>query len=220
MSTKYHNTIECPSCGAPLQQRHFILYCKYCGYVETVDGIDRISKIDNDSALSCYEYIAQNDRYIRTNGFVYFEVSSDNQYNLLTKRPFSPNNGRWEKNNDLSIQIIYTNDSVEDHIFFKMQSNNMGNLFYPYFAILLNGEYVIRIELIETADAYYFEINIVEFTLICMASKVDVSTNLIDLSTADFREFKTYCCRFYNQVFDRTKYLYSLNTRLITDNIN
>lgn len=210
---------ECPNCGAPLQLRHFVLYCNFCGHVETVAGLDAIGQIDSDTTALCYEYIAHNASFIRKSGIVHFDMLPDKTYRLWTHRPFFPNNGRWERINDLAINIVYTNDTVEDHLFFSVRFNGTANTLSPYFAVLLNDEYVVQAKFIDSAESsFFFEVEVVEFTLVCMAANVEISTNLIDLPMADFREFKTYCCRFYNQVFDRTKYSYSLNTRLITDN--
>lgn len=218
MSGKYQTNVECPSCGALLQLRHFMLYCPFCGHVEATEGLDDIGQIDNDSVSLCYDYLVHNELFIRRNDIVHLDTSGKT-YRILSKRPFSPNNGRWEKMNDLSINLVYTNDSNEDHLLFSVTPLTLRNMLTPYFAVLLNDNYLIQARLIDSVEStYYFEITIVEFTLICMSSEVDVSTNLIDSPAASFKEFKTFCCRFYNQVFDRTKYSYSLHSRLITDN--
>lgn len=53
--------------------------------------------------------------------------------------------------------------------------------------------------------------------MICKADLIGIATNLTDEESVNYDELKFYSCRFYNLIFDKRKFLYSLNINLITD---
>jgi hypothetical protein len=63
-----------------------------------------------------------------------------------------------------------------------------------------------------------FHIEIFEFEEICDSISVSISSNLMNSEIDHYEEFIPYCCRFYNIVFDKCKYTYSIHQLLISDN--
>lgn len=215
---KGYSSKGCINCGAPLRLNHFMQYCPFCGYVVPLDGVESIDpQLENDSA-SIYVYIEHNENYILSNHIVKIDHSGKD-ITITPYKRFFPNDGNFHLFRDISISYIYTNDSESDSLLLAVQSTSEARIVNPYLAFLLNDNYLIKASFLDTeGDTFFFEISNYDLYLMCMSSYVDVSTNLTDHIKANYREFKVYSCRFYNQVFDRTKYSFSLNTRLLTDN--
>ena len=52
---------------------------------------------------------------------------------------------------------------------------------------------------------------------LCKARDVEISTDVKIDAKAQYNEFPIFASRFYNAAFDKMKFVYSLNVKMITD---
>ena len=69
----------------------------------------------------------------------------------------------------------------------------------------------------QDSNTSWFRLSIEQLLQICTARNIDIDTDLETDDSTQYYELSTFASRFYNVVFNRMKFLYSVNIRLITD---
>ena len=211
-------TIICPNCGANMYRQGFGFVCDFCGssfQSEDYVVIDNIS-MDSNGISMRYEYLKKNEERIQLSKSVKANYGC-NDYRVLSNPPFYANDGRFHRNLKYNLYFDYTNNNIEEFMYMVVHTTEYnGN---PYISILLDEEFVItpKFERWE-GNLAIFHIEIFEFEEICDSISVSISSNLMNSEIDHYEEFIPYCCRFYNIVFDKCKYTYSIHQLLISDN--
>lgn len=207
----------CPNCGARMNLQGLCLVCEFCGssfLSEDYTVIDNVS-------LNCYtislryEYLKRNEQYIKSSKFVKVQHDS-NEFRILSSPVYYANDGRFHINSKYFLYFDYVNSGIEDSMNIIVCSTKyVGN---PHISILLDEEFVVMPKFEEwNGNLAIFKIGIGEFEEVCESISVTISSNLIDSTRDHYEELLPYCCRFYNTVFDKCKYTYSIHQLLISD---
>ena len=84
--------------------------------------------------------------------------------------------------------------------------------------ILLLNKDIISLPLQDQdSQTSWFQLSIDQLLQFCTAREIDLDTDLETEESIQYYELSTFASRFYNVVFNRLKFLYSVNIRLITD---
>ena len=93
----------------------------------------------------------------------------------------------------------------------------MGNRPANRMVLQINEEIVSLPLHSQDSNTSWFRLSIEQLLQICTANNVDLDTDLETDGSSQYYELSTFASRFYNVVFNRLKFLYSVNIRLITD---
>lgn len=207
----------CPNCGAVLRRHVFMLLCDYCSYSSFQDvSVLHIPLKFADNAKTRYEKLSISEVDINKSRFVNLEFVNKTII-VSCKKSFFGNDFHYCKINTLSMEYVYSNDGSNEELL--MAIKNDSNIYtQPQFAMRINRKLCIVPNFCNKLDGkYLFNLSIDELYVICTAKTIDVATNLTDTENVNYNELRFYSSRFYNLIFDKRKFLYSLNINLITD---
>ncbi|WP_290456051.1 hypothetical protein [Bacteroides acidifaciens] len=207
----------CPNCGANIHKQGLGFVCDYCGSTFIPEDYSKIYPVYADTVdiQDRYEYLKRNEQHISISKIVTCEKNI-NAYRISSNPVFYTNDGNFRCILTSSCTLKYENDGNTETLLLTVHSSK--NVLQPIFSILLDEEYIIDLcfDRWEDKEAV-FRIDFSEFKEICESSIISVSCNLMDSLISNYDEFIPYCCRFYNVVFDKCKYLYSIHKHLISD---
>ncbi len=204
--------MTCPNCGAELEQHAFVHVCPYCGTITQVNDSDAdpvTSVIHNaNNNPEFYNYIKENISYIQSQSNFVSVTQDDNSYRIQTVKDFHPLERDYRLYDKIGLKWKALIDKSGIQLYLVVsgidaKENKLG--------IILNDD--IRLILSPSRPNEYL-ILYEDLITLCNSDKVELFANADKLH---FDELITYSHRFYNFVFDRTKYLYSINQKLLTD---
>lgn len=207
----------CPNCGAVLSRHAFMLICDYCGYstCQNIEILHTFSK-STDSIKTRYERLLINEIDINKSKFVDLKFT-DKTIIVHCKKSFFGNDFHYNKIDLLSIEYMYFNDGCNEKLMIVIKSDKEMYV-QPQFIIRINRKSCIVPNYCNKSNGkYFFSLLTEELYMICKADLIGIATNLTDEESVNYDELKFYSCRFYNLIFDKRKFLYSLNMNLITD---
>lgn len=210
-------SFKCPNCGATVHAQGFGFVCDYCDSNFVPKEYQQIYTPNDDSTEihERYEYLKKNERHIATSEIVTYEKEGDT-YRIMSRPAYYANDGNYHRVLDFSITFIYKNDKKDDTLFLIVYTSK--HVLQPHMSILLDDEFVIELQCIDwEGEMAFFTIEPLEFKYICESRDISMSSNIVNIETSHFEEFITYCRRFYNAVFDKRKYTYSIYKPLISD---
>ena len=206
--------IRCPNCGAELRVSRFHLSCEYCGTVmkDSGESTEHPLILSLEAVHKHYEYVKRNIVRISKSKFV--RVVSDASWLYIQSRySFYGNDGmmqricnpgfvlRWGSNNNVEkIQVGVVSDYPASRLSLSLDNNIIP----------------LTLQSIEN-HVSWFNIQYETFFSICQSKVVDIDTDIETDHKARYNEFPIFVSRFYNLVFDRTRFSYSLDIRLISD---
>lgn len=206
--------IRCPNCGAELSVSRFYLSCDYCGTVmkDSGESTEHPSILSQGAVHKHYEYVKRNIVRISKSKFV--RVVSDASWLYIQSHySFYGNDGmmqricnpgfvlRWGSNNNVEkIQVGVVSDYPASRLSLSLDNNIIP----------------LTLQSIEN-HVSWFNIQYETFFSICQSKVVDIDTDIKTDHKARYNEFPIFVSRFYNLVFDYTKFSYSLDIRLISD---
>lgn len=211
----------CPNCGAKMHKHSFLLVCDYCGYV-TVGDFDKISYMyfaanSQYDIKSIYDRLIANKQRINESRFVGLDIE-DSCIMAWSKKAFYANDFHYHKVESFSLLYVYISDGNMEQLFVKIACKEPEKYDHPVFAILINGKSYIDLRFSHKSDGYLsFLMSTMDLWAICRSNTIKIASNFIDEQGFNCNELKYYSCRFYNMVFDKREFLYSLNMNLITD---
>ena len=207
----------CPNCGAAMEEQGLSVVCSYCGTHYDLGNYKRIKQRDAlpREISERFNYLKNNERSIKLSDFVIL-LEKNNTYRIKSNPSYFANDGNYNRILDYSFNFEYFNDDDTESLYIIV--NTCKNM-TPYLSFLLNYELQISpvFEKWETG-ACFFKMTPLELKEICDSHDIEIYSNLMDCEYDFHEEFITYCCRFYNAIFDKRKYLYSLHQLLISDN--
>lgn len=207
----------CSNCGATMNIQGYGFVCDFCGSSFLSDdyiAIDNVSVDSNDISMR-YGYLKKNEARINSSKSVKVNCNS-NAYRVLSNPPFYANDSRFHRNKKYNLYLDYTNNGIEESMYILVYATEYVS--NPYLSILLDGEFVITPQFERwDGNSAIFQFGVVEFEEICNSVSASLQSNLFDSEKDNYREFIPYCCRFYNMVFDKCKYTYSIHQNLISD---
>lgn len=211
---KQYDNCQCPNCGATLTQNRFVSVCEFCGTV--VKGKKRLivsqdTPQDNE-AKQHLAYLHENIEHIEQSTFL-GEIKSVQSGYEMTSLPFYGCDKYCRRVTYPSLFLRYNNDGDNEMLLIGITGNRPANRM-----ILQLNENIVALPLQnQDSNTSWFRLSIEQLLQICTARNIDMDT---DLKTDDFTQYyelSTFASRFYNVVFNRLKFLYSVNIRLITD---
>ena len=196
---------RCPNCGATLTQNRFVSVCEFCG---TVVNSGSQSIVPQDTPLGNevkqhLAYLHDNIEHIKQSPFL-GEISSQLFYGCdkYCCRVTYP-----------SLFLRYTNDGDNEMLLIGIMGNRPANRM-----ILQLNEDIVSLPLQnQDSTTSWFRLSVEQLLQICTARNIDMDTDLETDEYIQYYELSTFASRFYNVVFNRLKFLYSVNIRLITD---
>lgn len=200
----------CPRCGATMNTYGFSCVCIFCGYIEGNDEIESgpINRLD---VCSRYHYLEYNSKYLATKRDY---ITVFQKYIIKSKTSFYPHNG-YSKISSIPISLFYENNNENEEL--RIYLHLLLPETNPYIVFQTSNQKRIYLHFsYEDTDGLYALLSIRSFYELCQSRKLFYATNCFSLKY-DFSEFSTYCARFYNIVFNRNRFGYSLNKKLITD---
>lgn len=206
----------CPSCGAEMEQRAFMHVCSFCGSIAVTEGrtLPAFSNGQKNEQLF-YEYIQQNLSAIRRSSFVDIKDSGE-VFECVSAKPFFPNDGHYTIYKDLSFWCYAK--IAKREISMALLVNTQHNAAHNFICIKV-GRIVLTLKQAgELSGKKMFPLSFADFDFLCSANVFHIDTNMsVSAFPLDYTEFATYIRRFFHIVIDKTKYLYSINEKLLTD---
>lgn len=212
------NNFECPNCGASMNIQGFGFVCDFCGthfLSEEYVFVDSNNAMETIDISERYAYLRKNEQYIKSCKYV--KVDSNNGVFRARASPaYCAKDSQLNKIQNYSLYFDYLNSG--DAATMYMVVHSAEGFVTPYISILLDELFVItpRFERWE-GDLAIFQIGIAEFERICESRTISFTSNLMDAEAGYYEEFIPYCCRFYNAIFNKNKFLYSIHQNLISD---
>lgn len=198
--------MTCPNCGAEMEKHAFAHVCSYCGSMLQTEGCYDVSSYERDTADS-YDYITRNISYLSAHP-EFISIKKDrSSYSIKCTKEFHPLNNEYRLYCGIGMywKAIISREDIQLTLVIKGHKSLNHSLAFEIddsTFILLHGN---------LQDEY--AISYSDFEAICNSEHIVLALNEI----YKYDEFRTYSHRFYNFVFDRTKYLYSINQKLLTD---
>ena len=206
------NNCNCTNCGAPLIHSRFKTFCEFCGAVVFDDNnIASQSMQNSDIVFLHYKYINTNFKSIIQSPFVH--IIKDNSEYHITSNEFYGNDGFLNRLELLSLSFYYENNNNKEELLFGIKSDRPA----IWMALLLDDVSFSLLLKKQEHDTSWFVLPIDLLLSLCQAEYVDIDSDIKIESNTQFNELPIFASRFYNIVFDRMKFLYSVNIRLITD---
>lgn len=206
--------MRCPNCGAELNVSRFHLSCDYCGTVikDSVESTEHPLILSQGVVHKHYEYAKRNIVRISKSKFV--RVESDASWLYIQSRySFYGNNGMMQRicNPGFVLQWC-SNNNVE-----KIQLGVVSD--YPASRLSLRLDNNIIPLTLQSKEnrVSWFKIQYETLFSICQSKVVDIDIDIKTDHRTRYNEFPIFVSRFYNLVFDYTKFSYSLDIRLISD---
>ncbi|MDD7528779.1 MAG: hypothetical protein PUK04_04865 [Bacteroidales bacterium] len=203
--------MTCPNCGAELEQHAFAHVCAFCGYISAKNMPNTSDSAQVYETLKYYEYIKKNIQYLKSHSEFVSIKEDGTSYEIQCSKAFHPLDGQYQLYRDLEFRwkAIVNKEVIRLILLSKGIKSCNGRIIAT-----LDGE--INIMLQETSGTMDFDEYIVpynDFEAICNSPTVTFAFN----EQLKYDEFRIYTHRFYNFVFDRTKYFYAINQHLLTD---
>lgn len=184
------------------------LECPFCG---TIVGISDIEEQAVNTAEFHYKYIQNNGNRIAQSPFVKF---SDNNGNYtIVSNFFHADDGNYNKIESPSLQLRYSNNGSTEVITLGVIGKS------PIERLVIKINDLIISPPIYGQEKYTTWVSLSADVLlaICQTRSFDIETNQHVPATARFADFPIFASRFYNAVFDRMKFLYSTQVKLLSD---
>lgn len=208
----------CPNCGAPMEQDKFTSVCRFCGAVFASESQETTSKEPavKGSARRHNDYIVANEARISESPFV--ELRKDGKRYQITSTPFFANDGFLNPIATPHWRIRVQCNTRSEKLFFGIAGKRPASRM----AIQLGEDKdIISFHGPQFEDGYsWFPLSEEQLLAICTAQNIDLTTDLPFPATALFNELPIFASRFYNIVFNRMKFMYSIHVNLITDDKN
>ncbi len=205
----------CPNCGAPLEQDRFSSVCRYCGRILAGDSHKdtKQEQTNTSNPRKHYDYIVNNEERISQSGFV--ELKKEGKRYRLTSTPFYANDGFLKQIPLPYWQLQFQCDGQTERILIGICGKHPATRM----AIKVGDDNdILSLQMLHYADGYtWFKISEAQLLAICTAQKIDLSTDLTLPANAQFNELPIFAARFYNTVFNRMKFMYSIHVNLISD---
>ena len=203
--------MTCHNCGAEMERHAFVFVCSYCKSIISInDGEETFASdyihnsVDNSHF---YTYVQKNITYLQSNSNNISITRNNGSYIIQTIKEFHPLDKhyklcnkfglKWKAvidKNGAKLSLIVTGTDKIDNSLCIILDEDIHLILRP----LNSGEYMILYD---------------DFLMVCHSECI-----VFLLKTAlCFDEFITYSHRFYNLVFDRTRYKYSIYHKLLTD---
>lgn len=201
----------CPRCGAELSITGYLEVCEYCGYHDEVDsGIG----VTDKRAISFIGILKQNLRYAMQSPLLSVDYDGPSNITVKSIMRYSPFDSNYNPFTELSIKLIYY--SLKDEEYLSMIATKANLPFSPYFHFCVDG-IIIPLQLIDQIKgSAFYRMTVEDFCLICSARELFVKTNCHE-QELDYSDFPIFAKRFYNQAFDRRRFIFSLNKRLVCE---
>lgn len=203
--------MTCHNCGAEMERHAFVFVCPYCKSIISInDGEETFASdyihnsVDNSHF---YTYVQKNITYLQSNSNNISITRNNGSYIIQTIKEFHPLDKyyklcnkfglKWKAvidKNGAKLSLIVTGTDKIDNNLCIILDEDIHLILCPS----NSGEYMILYD---------------DFLMVCHSECI-----VFLLKTAlCFDEFITYSHRFYNLVFDRTRYKYSIYHKLLTD---
>ena len=187
--------------------------CEYCGYVadNKGDGGNTSPSPSPSNSKSHYTYLRNNSETIAASSFVSFKRRYKSY--TLESTSFYSNDGMLSKITQPHWLLKYQNDGSTETLLLGITANRPA----ARMALKIDdGIHQLKLQSQESKTAWFALPFDVLLTL-CTAKKVDISTDIKTDPRAQYNELPIFVSRFYNAAFDRMKFIYSVNVRMITD---
>ena len=196
----------CPNCGAEMEQHAFAHVCSYCGYMLLTERGVNVSLYERDTADS-YNYITRNDSYLLAHPEFVSIKQDKTSYTIKCTKEFHPLNNEYRLYRGIGMywKATISRDTIQLTLIVRGHKSLNCSLAFA----LDNSTYI----LLHGNPQDEYAVSYTDFEAICNSERIVLALNEI----CKYDEFRTYSHRFYNFVFDRTKYLYSINQKLLTD---
>lgn len=205
---------QCPNCGATLIRNHFVSVCEFCGTVincESKPIVPHDEPLDN-AAKQHFSYIQNNIDVIQQSPFL-SEIKPIQRGYKITSMPFYGCDKNCHRVFSPSMLFRYENDGDNEMLFLAITGNRPANRL-----ILQHDNSIISLPLQnQDSSTSWFRLSIKQLLQICTAHNIDLVTDLETDKSIQYYELSTFASRFYNVVFNKMKFIYSVNVRLITD---
>ena len=208
----------CPNCGAPMERDKFTSVCRFCGAVFASESQETTSKgpAVKGSARRHNDYIVANEARISESPFV--ELRKDGKRYQITSTPFFANDGFLNPIATPHWRIRVQCNTRSEKLFFGIAGKRPASRM----AIQLGeNKDIISFHGAQFEDGYsWFPLSEEQLLAICTAQNIDLTTDLPLPDNAKFNELPIFASRFYNIIFNRMKFMYSIHVKLIADDVN
>ncbi len=211
-------TGRCPNCGAPMEQDKFTSVCRFCGAVFTGECSEAIGKelAAKGNACKHNDYIVANEARISESPFV--ELRKDGKRYQITSTPFYANDGFLHHIPTPNWRLRFQCNTRSEKLFLGIAGKRPASRM----AIQLGDDKdIISFHGAQFEDGYsWFPLSEEQLLAICTAQNIDLTTDLPLPDNAKFNELPIFASRFYNIIFNRMKFMYSIHVNLISDDKN
>lgn len=203
----------CPNCGALLTIGKFLSTCEYCGYVASnnSDGGNTPPSLSTSDIKSHYTYLLNNAETIAASPFVSFKKRYKTY--TLESAPFYSNDGMLSKIAQPYWQFKYQITGNTETLLISITANRPA----ARMAIKIDNDIFQLKQHNQESKTAWFALPFDVLLTLCTAREVDISTDIKTDPRALYNELPIFASRFYNAAFDRMKFIYSVNVRMITD---
>lgn len=204
----------CPNCGAKLINSKFLKVCEYCGSILDCgnDGVNRKENLSLPIIKRHYKYLQNKANSISSSRFVSVNITG-RKYTVVSS-PFYSNDGILSKLIQPYWMLKYQNNGKDESLWFGISANRPASRM----ALNIDGSIFNLVLHQQENRTAWFILPMEVFLALCRSKEVDISTDIKTDKKTQYNELPIFACRFYNATFDQTKFLYSINVRMITDN--
>lgn len=206
------HSITCPNCGSIMNECTIVATCNYCGCSIPIDKSCSHSKTNEKTIgnRNAWQYVSNNIDYIQARKWVKVEDQGDT-YTISSQQIYYPYQG-LRLNKDLGWRISATISPSGTTVQLHLVSQDDRPFF---FAIKCDKATIMKES--QSCISPYIEFTLDEFAEICSSKELIVETNVLT-GEYYFVDFSIYLHRFFNIVFDKTKYIYSIHQHISIDN--
>lgn len=205
---------NCPNCGATLTQSRFVSVCEFCGTIMDVNAHSIVPQdpLLGNKAKQHLAYLHNNIDGIKQSPFLGKIKTIQGGYEI-TSLPFYGCDKYCHKIGYPSFLLRYKNDGDNELLLWGITGNRPATRM-----ILSLNKNIISLPLHDQdRQTSWFQLSIDELLQICTAQEIDLETDLETDGSIEYHEMSAFASRFYNVVFNRLKFLYSVNIHLISD---
>lgn len=205
--------LNCPNCGALLKRCRFVTVCEYCGVVME-DGKPAIAPTTStkNEAKEHLAYLRANIEYVKGSPFLGEIINVSGGYRITSPSFYACD--PYDRKIDNPTYIFrYENDGSIESVAIGI----IGDKLAKKMVMKLDEEIVVLASIDKTENTTWYRLSIDQLLQICTARDIDIDTGLETTELALYHELATFASRFYNLVFNRLKFHYSINVGLVTD---
>ena len=191
-------------------ERHaFTHVCPFCSSIYVAERIASLPRFWQQHTASFYDYIQRNISYIQHHSALVNIKELYDSFEIISSQPFYP------RKHDLSLDKTITfwwyakilKRGIDVQLLVQTRHSNAQN----FINIKIQDKVIPLLNKGFLGEKLAFSMSYQDFDFLCKANEINIDTNLWScVHHNTYKDFVTYCRKFYNLVIDNEKYQYAI----------